>query len=82
MTQRAKRIGIKGLEEELEQPLFDRSSRPFSLTPRGKRLREEVEPLVTGFEALMGYLYLTEQFDRMAELLGKGLEQMGELISL
>ena len=33
----------------------------------------------TGFEALMGYLYLTEQFDRMAELLGKGLEQMGEL---
>ena len=26
-----------------------------------------------------GYLYLTEQFDRMAELLGKGLEQMGEL---
>ena len=30
----------------------------------------------------MGYLYLTEQFDRMAELLGKGLEQMGELISL
>ena len=44
---------IKGLEEELEQPLFDRSSRPFSLTPRGKRLREEVEPLVTGFEALI-----------------------------
>ena len=38
--------------------------------------------MATGFEALMGYLYLTEQFDRMAELLGKGLEQMGELISL
>ena len=34
--------------------------------------------MATGFEALMGYLYLTEQFDRMAELLGKGLEQMGE----
>ncbi len=32
--------------------------------------------MATGFEALMGYLYLTEQFDRMAELLGKGLEQM------
>ena len=29
--------------------------------------------------ALPIYLYLTEQFDRMAELLGKGLEQMGEL---
>ena len=35
--------------------------------------------MATGFEALMGYLYLTEQFDRMAELLGKGLDQMGEL---
>ena len=35
--------------------------------------------MATGFEALMGYLYLTEQFDRMAELLGKGLEQMGAL---
>ena len=41
-----------------------------------------IDRMATGFEALMGYLYLTEQFDRMAELLGKGLEQMGELISL
>lgn len=35
--------------------------------------------MATGFEALMGYLYLTEQFERMAWLLGKGLGQMGEL---
>ena len=32
----------------------------------------------TGFEALMGYLYLTEQFDRMVELAGYGLEKIGE----
>lgn len=35
--------------------------------------------MATGFEALIGYLYLTEQFDRMAELLGMGLEKMGEI---
>jgi ribonuclease-3 family protein len=28
----------------------------------------------TGFEALMGYLYLTEQEDRMLELIKKGIE--------
>ena len=32
----------------------------------------------TGFEALMGYLYLTEQFDRLVELAGYGLEKIGE----
>ena len=34
--------------------------------------------MATGFEALMGYLYLTEQFDRMVELAGYGLEKIGE----
>lgn len=29
----------------------------------------------TGFEALMGYLYLTEQWDRMLELIKTGLEE-------
>lgn len=35
--------------------------------------------MATGFEALIGYLYLTEQFERMAQILGSGLEQMGEI---
>lgn len=35
--------------------------------------------MATGFEALMGYLYLTEQFERMAKLLGIGLNRLGEL---
>lgn len=35
--------------------------------------------MATGFEALMGYLYLTEQFERMAALLGYGLSRLGEI---
>ncbi len=35
--------------------------------------------MATGFEALMGYLYLTEQFERMAQLLSYGLGKLGEL---
>lgn len=35
--------------------------------------------MATGFEALMGYLYLTEQLERMAELVGSGLEKLGEI---
>ena len=27
----------------------------------------------------MGYLYLTERFERMAELLGSGLQKLGEI---
>lgn len=32
----------------------------------------------TGFEALIGYLFLTEQFARMVELVSAGLEKIGE----
>ena len=35
--------------------------------------------MATGFEALVGYLFLAERFVRMAQLTGKGLEQLGEL---
>ena len=31
----------------------------------------------TGFEALMGYLYLTDQFDRLLYLINKGLKGIG-----
>lgn len=34
--------------------------------------------MATGFEALTGYLFLTERFVRMVELTAKGLEQLGE----
>lgn len=32
----------------------------------------------TGFEALMGYLYLTEQSDRMLRLIEQGLKKVGK----
>lgn len=35
--------------------------------------------MATGFEALMGYLYLTERLERLADLVGCGLEKMGEI---
>ena len=33
--------------------------------------------IATGFEALMGYLYMTEQMDRIFELLHSGLNKAG-----
>lgn len=35
--------------------------------------------MATGFEALIGYLYVTERFERLIELIGLGLERIGEL---
>ena len=35
--------------------------------------------MATGFEALMGYLYLTGQNDRLLRLVHDGLEKIGEL---
>ncbi len=32
----------------------------------------------TGFEALVGYLYLMERLDRLTQLVGLGLERIGE----
>lgn len=34
--------------------------------------------MATGFEALMGYLYLSEQYERMMQLVHDGLEKIGE----
>jgi len=35
--------------------------------------------VATGFEALIGYLYLTEQYERLIVLISRGLEEAGEL---
>lgn len=34
--------------------------------------------MATGFEALVGYLYLSEQYERMMQLVHDGLEKIGE----
>ncbi len=42
---------IKSLEDEIGEPLFDRTSRDLSLTETGKALYEEVGPLVEQIDA-------------------------------
>ena len=69
------------LEEELteeEKAVYRRGRNAKSVT-MAKHATMKDYRMATGFEALMGYLYLTEQMERMAELLGHGLKKLGEL---
>ena len=71
----------KVLEEELteeEKAVYRRGRNAKSVT-MAKHATMKDYRMATGFEALMGYLYLTEQMERMAELLGHGLRKLGEL---
>ena len=71
----------KVLEEELteeEKAVYRRGRNAKSVT-MAKHATMKDYRMATGFEALMGYLYLTEQMERMAELLGHGLKKLGVL---
>ena len=71
----------KVLEEELteeEKAVYRRGRNAKSVT-MAKHATMKDYRMATGFEALMVYLYLTEQMERMAELLGHGLKKLGEL---
>ena len=71
----------KVLEEELteeEKAVYRRGRNAKSVT-MAKHATMKDYRMATGFEALMGYLYLTEQMERMAELLGHGLKKLGGL---
>lgn len=71
----------KVLKEELteeEKAVYRRGRNAKSVT-MAKHATMKDYRMATGFEALMGYLYLTEQMERMAELLGHGLKKLGEL---
>ena len=71
----------KLLEEELteeEKSVYRRGRNAKSAT-MAKHATMRDYRMATGFEALMGYLYLTERFERMAELIGNGLRKLGEL---
>lgn len=63
-------------EEELAVYKRGRNAKSFTMA---KNASMKDYRMATGFEALMGYLYLSERFERMAELLGSGLEKMGEI---
>lgn len=69
----------KVLEEELteeEIAVYKRGRNAKSVT-MAKHATMKDYRMATGFEALMGYLYLSEQMERMAELLGHGLRKLG-----
>ncbi|MCI8836727.1 MAG: ribonuclease III [Hungatella sp.] len=71
---------IRLLEPELtqeERTVFKRGRNARSATAAKHASIIEYR-MATGFEALVGYLFLTEQFDRLAELISRGLEKTGE----
>lgn len=72
---------IKVLEEELteeEHAVYKRgrNARSASVAKHATMIDYR---MATGFEALMGYLYLTEQYERLFTLVHDGLEKIGEL---
>ncbi|MCC8103647.1 MAG: ribonuclease III [Clostridiales bacterium] len=60
-------------EEEAAIYRRGRNSKPYTKA-KNATMAEHLE--ATGFEALMGYLYLDGQFARMAELAAKGLDAL------
>ena len=72
---------IKLLEPELtgeEEAVFKRGRNAKSATV-AKNATVADYRMATGFEALVGYLYLSEQYERRLELVSRGLEKIGEL---
>lgn len=68
------------LSEE-EQAVFKRGRNAKSMTI-AKHAKVVDYRMATGLEALVGYLYLSEQFERLMELISHGLEKIGETKTL
>jgi ribonuclease-3 family protein len=69
---------IVALKEELteaEAEIFKRGRNAKPYTTAKNATRADYHK-ATGFEALMGYLYLTRQDERMLELIRRGIELM------
>ena len=71
---------ILSLYEELteEEARFYKLGRNAKDVTRAKNASMGDYRRATGFEAVMGYLYLTEQSERMMELIKKGLNNIKE----
>ena len=68
----------KVLEEELteeEKAVYRRGRNAKSVT-MAKHATMKDYRMATGFEALMGYLYLTERYERLTELIHTGLTKL------
>ena len=71
----------KVLEEELteeELSVYKRGRNAKSVTVAKHAAMIDYR-MATGFEALIGYLYLSEQYERLIELVSHGLTKIGEL---
>ena len=72
---------IKAIEADLsdeERAVYKRGRNAKSATMAKNAAMKDYR-MATGFEALVGYLYLTERFDRLTELLSGGLKKIGAL---
>lgn len=72
---------IKLLEDQLtkeEEAVFKRGRNAKSASTAKNASMIDYR-MATGFEALIGYLYITDQFGRIITLISHGLEKMGEL---
>ena len=71
---------IQALQEELteeETAVYKRGRNAHSASS-AKNASIRDYRMATGFEALVGYLYLTGHYDRLLKLLHVGLERIGE----
>lgn len=66
-------LGLKELLTEEEMAVYKRGRNAKSYTMAKNATMKDYRN-ATGLEALMGYLYLTKQDDRMMELVRQGLE--------
>ena len=72
---------IQALQEELteeETAVYKRGRNAHSASS-AKNASIRDYRMATGFEALVGYLYLTGQYERLLKLVHDGLERIGEL---
>lgn len=73
----AQKASFQKIKEELteeEMSIFKRGRNAKSFTSAKNATIGEYR-IATGFEALMGYLYLDNRMDRMIELVKKGIEE-------
>ena len=71
---------IQALQEELteeETAVYKRGRNAHSASP-AKNASIRDYRMATGFEALVGYLYLPGQYERLLKLVHDGLERIGE----
>lgn len=67
---------VKMLEEKLTEDELDVVRRGRNANPHSSAKNADIVDYkyATGFEALIGYLYLTEQFERMEEIIAATIE--------